>query len=264
MEGFGEFSNDIVITNNAIGDGGIFTSNRLGAKDRTIKATSRNSYKNDILRRQALGFFSPKYDYKVYITYMGLTRWFEGKLHKFMLPARNVNKDMTMTLVFYSSNPYLKSYDNFGQDIASIRGGSGFPYLCAKDDSHPKVAQGVTGGIYNFAKKIILENDGDVDTYCECVFEATGDVKNPKLIINGGYVRVIDNMQLGDTIVMDFTKNPPTVKKNGQNYVGHCDRTSSFDEMAFTVGDSVVSFDADNGSNLLKVSLYYNKLYATI
>lgn len=264
LDGFGNFDNDIATTNNAIGDGGIITNNRLGVKDRTIKAVSRNSYKNDVLRHQAISFFSPKYDYKVYVTYMGYTRWFEGKLHKFKLPSANIFKDMEMTLIFLCPSPYLKSYDDFGQNIASVSGRIAFPYISSTDASKPKILQGITGGMFNFAQEIILDNDGDVDAYCKCIFEATGEVKNPKLIINDSYVRVIDTMHEGDVIEIDFTKNPPTVRKNGVNYVGHCDRTSAFDEMALVVGDSKVSFDADNGSNLLRVSIYYNKLYATI
>ena len=41
-------------------------------------------------------------------------------------------------------------------------------------------------------------------------------------------------------------------------------RTSAFDDMALVVGTSRVGYDADNGSNLMNVTLYYNKLYAAI
>lgn len=264
LEGWGDYNNDISTVNNAIGDGGVVSSNRLAVKDRTIKAVSRNPYKNDVLRRTATAFFSPKYDYEIYFTYMGLTRWCEAKLHKFKLPSMNVNKNMEMTIVFLCPDPYLRSYDNFGKNIASVSGRIAFPYISAIGEDYPKIMKGITGGVFNFAQQIILNNDGDVDAYCRCIFEATGAVTNPKLIINGGYVRVIDEMVEGDVIEMDFAKTPPTVRKNGLNYIGHCDRTSAFDEMALVVGDSEVGFDADNGSNLLRVSIYYNKLYASI
>lgn len=233
-------------------------------KDRTIKAISRNIYMNDVLRAEARSFFSPKYTYSVYFTYMGTCRWFEGKIRKFVLPTANINKNQEMTIVFLCPNPYLKSYDNFGKNIASVEGRLAFPYICSTDNNYPRIMQGITGGRFNFAQRIILENDGDVDAYCKCIFEATGAVTNPKLIINDNYVRVLDVMEEGDTIEMDFTSNPPTVKKNGVNFIGHCDRTSAFDEMALTIGDTEVSFDADNGTNLLRVSIYYNKLYSSI
>lgn len=261
LDGFGKYENDITTVDNAVGDGGIVVSDRIAPKDRTIVAKSRNPVLNDILRRAALSFFNAKLEYKIYVTYMGVTRWCEGKIYKFDLPSGNVNRTMTMTVTFLCPNPFLKSYDNFGKNIASVMGMCAFPYLCSVTAGTPK---GITGGRFNFAKKVELQNDGDVDTFCKAVFTANGEVVNPELVINGNYVRVIDTMQENDVIVIDFTKSPPTVQKNGENYIGHCDRTSAFDDMAIIVGDSEISFDAETGSNLLDVSIYYNKLYEAI
>jgi len=262
LEGFGEFSNNISTVNNAISDGGIITAARLSTVDRTFSAMSRNTILNDVLRHEAISFFNAKYFYKVYVTYMGLTRWAEGKIAKFQLPAQNIYKAMKLTVTFLFPNPYWKSFDDFGKDIAEVEGCVGFPYLCAKDDS--AVPQGFTAGVYNFAKKVILDNDGDVETYCKAVFIASGSVTNPSLKIGDAYVKVIDVMKGGDILEMDFTSNPPTIKKNGVNFIGHCDRTSRFDEMILNLGDTEIAFDATNGSNLLQVSIYYNKLYTTI
>lgn len=261
LDGFGGFENDITTVDNAVGDGGTDVSSRIGPKDRFIVAKSVNPAMNEILRKVALSFFGSKYTYSVYITYMGVTRWFEGKLHKFDLPTRNIHRTMTMTIVFHCADPFLRSYDNFGKNIASIMGMIAFPYLCSVTVGTP---QGVTGGRYNFAQKVVLENDGDVETFCQAAFTAKGEVVNPKLVVNGNYVRIIDTMVEGDVIVIDFTKQPPTVKKNGINCIGKCDKTSAFDDMALSIGTSEVSFDADAGSNLLDVSIYYNKLYEAI
>lgn len=261
LDGFGAYENNITTVDNAVGDGGIIVSDRIASKDRTIMAKSRNPLLNDILRRKAMSFFNSKSMYSIYLTYMGVTRWCEGKIYKFDLPSGNVNQTMTMTVTFLCPNPFLKSYDNFGKNIASVMGMCAYPYLCSITDGTPK---GITGGRFNFAQVIVLENDGDVETFCKAVFTAKGEVVNPKLMVNGNYVRVLDTMQSGDVIIMDFTKSPPTVQKNGTNYIGHCDRTSAFDDMALVVGDSEIAFDADNGSNLLDVSIYYNKLYGAI
>lgn len=261
LDGFGSYENDITTVDNAVGDGGIIVSDRIAPKDRTVTAISRNPYLNDVLRKSAISFFNPKFDYKMYITYMGITRWVKGKIYKFSIPAQNVNRVMEMNITLLSPNPFFKSYDNFGKNIASVVGMCGFPYLCSITSGTPK---GITGGKFNFAKKVLLDNDGDVDTYCKAVISANGDVVNPKIIINDNYVMVLDNMKANDVIIIDFTQNPPTVKKNGVNFIGHCDRTSAFDDMQLPVGSSEVSFDADTGSNLMNVSIYYNKLYGAI
>lgn len=257
LDGFGTFENDISTAENAVGDGDIVTSSRIAKKDRSIAAKSRNPLLNDVLRREAVSFFNSKMTYKIYVTYMGVTRWCEGEIYKFNLPPGNVHREMTMSMTFLCPDPFLRSYEDFGKNIASVVPMAGFPYLCKKET-------GVTGGRFNFAKMVVLENDGDVNTYCKAVFWAKGIVKNPRLSIGDAYVRVIDTMAEGDVIIMDFTANPPTIKKNGLNFIGHCDKTSKFDDMQLNVGDTEISFDADDGSNLLDVSIYYNKLYGAM
>lgn len=257
LEGFGRFDNDISTVDNAIGDGGIVTSHRVAQKDRTIVAVSKNHNLTEILRDEATAFFNPKMTYKVYLTYMGRTRWAEGRILKFDLPTKNIYKRLKLTVTVLFADPYLKSYEDFGKDIASVSGGAGFPYLC-------RVNVGQPTGIFNFSQIVNLSNDGDVEAYCKVVMTASGEVENPKIIINNHYVRVLDTMVDGDVIIMDFAANPPTVKKNGVNCIGKCDRTSEFDEMGLVIGDSTLSYTADNGSNNLSVSIYYNKLYAAM
>lgn len=257
LEGFGSFDNDISIVDNAIGDGGIVTSHRVSQKDRTIRAISRNINLTEILRDEATAFFNPKMTYKVYLTYMGRTRWAEGRIEKFSLSTGNIHQPMELSVTFLFADPYLKSYEDFGKDIASITALAGFPYLCTR-------AQGSPTGIFNFASTVNLSNDGDVEAYCKVVITANGPVANPKIIINGHYVRVLDEMVESDVIIMDFAANPPTVRKNGANYIGRCDRTSEFDQMGLVIGNSTLQYDADNGTNLLSVSVYYNKLYSAM
>lgn len=262
LDGFGSVENDITIVDNAVGDGGIVSTTRLGSKDRIVKAFNSAAKNNDVIRKTALSFLSPKYKYKMYVTYNGVTRWAECYLAKFKLSTVNIRRVMDMLITFTFPNPYWNSEDNFGKDIAEVTGKLAFPYICAA--AGYGVAEGVTGGTFSFADVIQFENDGDTDTYCRAVITANGDVTNPKLVINDNYVRIIDQMEAGDEIVLDFTANPPTVKKNGENWLGHCDRTSAFDGMRLPVGISNVSYDADNGSSLMAVSLYYNKLYGAI
>ena len=166
LEGFGSYENDITTVDNAVGDGGIISSERIAPKDRLIKAVSRNPVLNEVLRKSAISFFNPKFDYKMYITYMGITRWCECRIYKFYISSGNVHKPMDMAITILSPDPYLKSYDNFGKNIAAVAGMCGFPYLCSKTDGTPK---GITGGKFNFAKKVLLDNDGDVDTYISLI-----------------------------------------------------------------------------------------------
>lgn len=257
MDGFGSFTSKINYIDNATTDGGMITSTRMSDADRTIQFAYIKPALNDIARRRVTAFFNSKSTYRVYVTYLGRTRWAEGKIKKCVVGTETTpDKLLKVSVTFLFPNPYWKSYDNFGKDIAEVQPMIGFPFMVRPNQ--------LTGGKYNFAKMVILGNDGDVETFCRAVFEANGNVLNPQLIINGEYVRLIDELVKGDVIEMDFTATPPTVKKNGVNFIGHCDRTSAFDAMVLGIGDTKVQFDADNGSDLLVVNIYYNKLYTTV
>ena len=60
LDGFGSFNNSIVTVDNAVGDGGMISSDRIDPVDRTIKAKSINRHMNDVLRQEANSFFNAK------------------------------------------------------------------------------------------------------------------------------------------------------------------------------------------------------------
>lgn len=258
LQNFGYFENDFTMVQNAISDGSMIASHRMGMIDRTISFFNQKPrVNNQVDRARLLGFFSANHKYKIYVTYLGVTRWCEGMIYKCDIPTQNINWRLDVTITFICPNPYLKSFDNFGRDIANITAMAGFPYLS-------RLETGFTTGAYEFSRVVTLNNDGDSKATFKAVFRALGTVVNPKLIVDNYYVTVLDTMGNGDEIEMDFTASPPTIKKNGVNWIGHCDRTSQFDKMFLDVGDNTVSFDATNGSNNLSVSIYYNKLYCGI
>lgn len=257
LDNFGSFNNDVKIVQNAVSDGGVVSSIHVGTIDRMIEAAGLYRELNPILRRQVTSFFNAKDRYKVYVTYMGTTTWCEGYVYKFAMDTANVDALVRFKVMFRCEKPYLNSFDDFGKDISFVRG-AGFPYLCTKRSKAPT-------GIFNFAKSVNIANRGDVETFCRVVFIASGDVINPVIYMNdGSYVRVLDIMHDKDVIEMDFVADPPTVRKNGKNCLGLCDRTSDFSSMVLSVGDNNISYDADDGSNLLAVMVYYNELYASI
>ena len=256
LDGFGSLDNDITMNSNAFGDGSQKGGERLGHKDRTVKAIVRDIRKNVVLRQQALNFFKFKHNFKLYVTYMGITRWCEGSLHKLQVSEGNIYEPVTIQFTILSEGPYLKSVDNFGKDIAEIIPMIGFPYI--------NTSKGMPTGIYNFEKEVNIYNDGDVDTFCKAIFRANGDVTNPKLLVNGKYVRILNTMVKGDVIELDFTTPRTKVTKNGINILGSTDRTSNLSEMQLNVGNNVIGYSADDGDSAMEVSIYYNKLYALI
>ena len=261
LEGFGDVTNTITYTDNATTDGGIVSDTHVSKVDRTIQCAYMHPDTNDVARRDAIAFFNVKSTFRIYVTYSGRTVWADGYLIKLSAGmTANVKDRLDIMVTFTFPDPYWKSFDDFGKDIAARSGMIAFPYLCSMDNG----PLGTTGGIFSFARIITIYNDGDVETRCRAVIKATGDVENPKLIINDEYVRLIDNLVKDDIIEIDFTASPPTVRKNGVNHIGHCDRTSAFDGMIIERGDNLVECDADNGTENMSVSIYYNKRYEAI
>lgn len=262
LSGFGSFDKDIEYVDSAISDGGSIVSARLSKKDRTVECAWIDLPTNDIARRSMTKFFAVHDSYKVYVTYAGRTYWREAELYKFK-PSEETNIEntlLTVSLTFLFENPLWKSYDDFGKDIASRTASWGLPY-CVKNYGALK---GFAPTVLDFSQKVSLLNDGDVSTPARIVITFSGVVIAPKIVVNDSMVRMEDSYVSGDILEMDFTQNPPTIKKNGENHLGYADKKSDFDSMQLRRGDNTISYDADNGSNLMSVSVYYNKLYGAI
>ena len=256
LEGIGSIDNNISYSENAFGDGVQDISESLTYKDRTVRAEVRNAKRNEELRQKAVEFFITKKKYKMYITYMGVTRYCEGSLHKFYPSEGNIYKPVNIQFTIFSESPYLKSTTDFGKDIAAILPMAGFPYI--------NTTKGIPISVYNFEKKVKIVNAGHIATGCRAVFKFTGEVINPELIINDKYVRMLATFQADDVLEMDFTQAPVKITKNGLNFIGATDRTSNFDEMDLVVGTNTIAYEAENGDSNMSVSIYYHQLFGSI
>lgn len=234
------------------GDGDIITGKRVKSRSLEVVARVMDTLQNDVLRRQALTFFNPKQVYKIYLTYMGITRWIDGTLAAVKCDNAYIWAPQQLSVFLVCPDPFWRSVDDFGQDIAAETPRWGWPYM---DHS----TYGVLASLYNFARDVVFEYDGDVPGYFRAELTADAEVTNPKLIKDGYYVRILDTMQAGDTISIDFEAG--RVAKNGKNILAKVDRASNFTAIQMSPGTNTVRYEADAGDNALHVVLYYNKLY---
>ena len=237
---------------NGSGDGDTITGKRVAARDLELQAAVMNTSLNAELRRQAKRFFNPKYTYRVYLTYMGTTAWLEAELEAFQAPSKQIDLPQEFSAYFLATDPYWKSVDDFGQDIAAITPRWGFPYM-----DHPDY--GVLVDIANFERSVNFIYDGDAPAYPVITLTADDRVTNPKIINGSACVRLIDELAAGD--VVELSTRPPRIEKNGQNVLNRVDRTSSFDGLAMQPGTNVYRYEADYGDNSLHVVIRYNKQY---
>ena len=242
----------IYSSDNAVGDGSIITGRRVAARDLQLAAIAMDVDSNAALRKAALSFFRPGVEYRIYLTYLGTTRWITGELTAFKAPNDRICLPQTFAAYFLCVAPYWQSVDDFGQDIAAITPCWGFPYM-----DHPTF--GVRVAVANFAREVVFNYDGDVPSYFKATITCDGPVTNPKLIMGGSYIRVITEMQRGDVLSIDLQVD--RVLLNGENVLVRVDRASNFTGMQMDVGENRVSFSADVGENDMHVVIYYNKQY---
>lgn len=238
----------------ATDDGDTVTGKRVAARDLELEAAVMNTDRNQILRDRAKRFFNPKYNYKIYLTYMGTTHWVAAELAAFKAPNDQIDQPQTWSAYFLAANPYWQSVDDFGQDIAAITPRWGFPYM-----DHP--TYGVLVDVANFTRSVIFDYDGDVPAYPTIILTADDAVTNPKIIKDDAFVRLIDELVKGDRVEIDTNPRHIRITKNGVNVLAKTDRASKFTALQMTPGTNTVRYEADYGDNNLHVVIRYNKQY---
>ena len=257
-QGLSEFTADVSVTQDYSRDGAATDKIRLKDVVRILKICNVDMKKNAENRLAVQKFFNYNAKYKIYITHEGVSRWFEGTLTKMALPEPT-NEDylLKVTASFHCDSPYLNSVDDFGKDIADLVPYFAFPWISRMD-------VGTACGIFNFTRTVTLKNDGDNITYPLIYVRFKNSVTNPIVSINEGFIKIIGEFNEDDNIVIDYTVNPPRITNNEVNILGICDRASKFDDMYIMIGENTISYNADNGSEEMSVSVYYNRLYTTI
>ena len=245
------------------------TNRRVSAVDRSVTAELADWRENAKARAEVISFFSPKHEYEAHLTYQGRTRWCGGVQYAFKCSVGNVYEPCSFTWTVLCPQPFLLSEDDYGKDIAAVEPKFGLPFMSALDrvGSSSELAhqQGFQTGVSVFGDEVTVSNDGDVETWPRVEVRASGAVKNPSIVRDGEFfVQLVGELEDGDVLVFDFEERPPRVTVNGQNAMNLVYRFSTFTEMKFEVGDNLFSFTADEGENVMSVSLYYRKRYLGI
>lgn len=265
LSDFASYDSKLTVVQDYDRDGGSIAHQRLEDKKRTIKICNIDWQNAEIYRNTVRTFFNYGENYKLYITVGDTSRWAEGVLYR-MAMDEPTNNDylLKVTMSFEFDSPYFKSVDNFGKNIASLEPYWAFPWISRYSKNDPERLIGTTGGIFNFERVVTLSNYGDRVAYPIINIFFTSDVLNPKVSINDGFIRILGTFDEDDSITIDYSVNPPRVTRNGENILGMCDKESKFDDMYIQIGENIIAFDADNGTDEMAVYVYYYKLYTSI
>lgn len=261
IEDMNDMSYTVETSANVLTDGSSLVGKRVGEKDRTITAQYSGSDKAEE-RGRVLAFLNPKHTYKVHVTYMGRTRWYEGELLAGNVGTGNVNKPMVVEFTLLCLDPYLKDEDANDRSLTDAEPYFAFPFVSVIDDQDDKVL-GFNASILIFDGKNTMINGGDVPCNYVVKMEFAGECVNPSFTKNGRTVKVLDTMKEGDILEIDFEASPPTVTKNGENIIRKVSRDSVFTGMELEVGTNEVSYAIENEENLslVYVTVYHYEKY---
>ena len=262
LENFSAFESNVTVAQDYGRNGGSLVGIRLNDKTRTIKICNVDWKNSNTARMELQKYFIYGQKYKIYVTIGETTRWADGVLYRMAIPEpTNEDYKLNVTMSFKFGDPFLKSEDNFGKNIASLTPMFAFPWLSRMDKQN---VYGTAVGIYNFEREVHLYNDGSYEAYPTIKITFKGIVTNPEIRINDGFIRVLGTFKSDDEIIIDCAVSPMTVKNNGENILGKCDRESEFNNMNLQIGDNTLSFIAYSGSDDMNVFVYYYKPYAMI
>lgn len=265
LDGWANLTHSVSTEELAEYDGSVLLKTRIKEQKRSIECRLPDTSLNETARKQAISFFNPKYKFQVYLTYMGRTLWCEGYQSGFKCENGNIYNPVEFTWTVLCPMPYLLSVDNFGEDVAYLRGKFGFPYHSVIESSVKGVYQrGFVMGVYDFSNTIEILNDGDVETYPIVYVTASDTVVNPEFLVGGAFIRVVDTLERDDRLVVDFEQKPPVVQINGKNALNKVDRNSTFSDFVIDTGTNTFAYSADDGETNMSVSLYYWKRYLGI
>lgn len=253
MTGIGRIKPEVFTKKRARGDGNIVTGKRLPAREFGVMAELNDYRLNPTMLRRLESFFSHLHTYDVEITYLNEPRYLaKCELLDFNCPPENVYLPLKPSVSMLAPDGYFLSVDPFGKDLAANRGGLAFPYVNLVGGTFPV-------GLYEFASKINLYNDGDDVAFCTVKMVFTDDVVNPTVSIGDVYVKVIDSFVKDDVLIIDSYSN--SVTKNGAKADTKLERGSRLRDFTLAVGDNSVSYTAEIGSNAISVYVYFNKRY---
>lgn len=254
LEGFDYISPIITTQKKAYNDGSFYQSVMVSEKDRTITAVLLNRKLNKLMRERLRSFFGVKRVFDVFINYNGVERKFNGYLYAYKLPTKNIYDFLTLTVTILSTQPYLLSVDEFGQNIGQRYAKFGFPFPSI-------VNKGFVFSVLKYSQSAKLKNDGDIFTYPKIVIHANGEITNPEVRLNDKFIKYNDVLKLNDILTIDLTNDQAQVMLNEKNVIGKTDRRSSFTNFKIEIGNNDFSYDAQTGANLMDVTVYFNKRY---
>lgn len=245
---------EAILTEYAAMDGGYLEAVKVPPRTIGLSFVINDRSRTEELRNDLISFFSPKKPGTLTIERGGRKRkigFYLSERPQFV--QDNIISDkLRVNLSLICPDPYFQDVNpsvvNFMHPLPLLT----FPF-------NSVAGVGITAGILVVTDTATLVNDGDVPVGIVCDITASGGtVTNPKITMNGQYVRVIKTLEIGDTLSIDTNQGRKDIYFNGESQFIF-DRKSVFFQLP--VGENTIVVSADAGIKDAKASFTYSFKY---
>lgn len=246
-------------------DGSKITSSRVGEKDRSLRAEYTGSRTQEE-RSRAIWFFNPRFTFKAHVTYMGRTRYCEGKQDGFKASTENIYKKPYIEWMLLCGDPYMKDEDGNEKPFGVSVPMRGFPFVSHNKHDKNRPIDHPAGFIVSklvYDGKNTIYNNGDVECGYHVVITAKGIIDKPMLIKDDKFVKLDASLYENDVCDIIFEDKAARVLINGENAINYTTKDSSFIGMELQRGKNTLSFECENEENrsLAKINVFFHKKY---
>jgi hypothetical protein len=247
FDGFMASDYVVNISNHAVYDGGGVSGIKIAPRSLYIEIPEDASNQS-----RYLAFFNPKKEGVLYVICGNTIRMINYRVQSFDVEQLYLSSPPTLKIDLICPDPYFYDVDDFGKNIASRVAKYAFPFVWLEKPliSDYKV----------FTDQTLILNKGDVETGLTVEFKCTGAVENPKieLVTTGEYMRIIREMEAGDTVVFETNTARKNIYVNGDKYTNF-DPSSTFFSLA--EGNNILKYGSDTGYTSLDVYVRYRAKY---
>jgi len=191
---------EIFSSNRADGLGEVITGQRLTGRRLDIQVKRRVLDGNKEARRELIKFFSNRFTYSVFCTYLGEEVAMRNTvISASSVPTVNTYGFISMNVQFASESPYFEVVDLTTVEPGEVVDLLEFPYM-----------EFTAGGSLDFSEisstdDVVIVNNGDTEKGMLMRVEATGSyLTRPYFSVNGNYLYLNSSFSTGDVFFVDF------------------------------------------------------------
>jgi hypothetical protein len=207
-------------------------------------------------RQELCSIFNPKLKGTLTYTNDNSTHEIECTIDSSPTFKESLSNIQHFLIQLFCPNPFWTDELETKKEIAVWMGDFSFPLELIED--------GIEMGHRESSFIVNINNSGDVETGMRIELVALATVVNP-FILNVDtqeYIKIKRTLVVGDRLVINthFANiNVELIKDNiTSNVLNYIDLNSTF--LQLEIGDNLLRYDADSGSDNLEVSIYYNPL----